>query len=137
MPRNGRTTEHTSKWGAKQIAVPLGLISVMVTIAFSTPHWAERSKTNQARELNGEITKKQGILESVGEYLDYVWSDDPDHHTRHAYDVMITSEYQYLWSYRQWRWVSICRTRPTPCMDEGGYSFRRQLFEDEPKYWRN
>lgn len=104
----------------------------LLLIAFAGSFWIERLKTDQANRLNGVITHQQSALASLDQYASYLFNKDPDHDTPPAYDVMTTTDIQYLWSYRQLRWVPLCYTQPTPCLGERGSIFlRKRSIEEE------
>lgn len=104
--------------------------ALLMLMALRGTFWANVSKLSQADELNGTITYKQSALTSLMEYLDYSLSPDRDHYIRSAYDLMITTRTQYLWSYRQWcqqrrKWIPFCSVEPTPYLNDSGRIFRR------------
>lgn len=85
----------------------------------------EQLKITQSREMSGQVTYNQGTLDSLLNHIDHMVGLDPDHTFRIAHAVMITNNRQYLWSYRNMKWVPICQTTPTPCLDQEGRIFLR------------
>lgn len=118
-----RTMDFTQKHNMMRvllIVVLLAFITLKATVV-----GIERVRTLQALQLSGIVTHNQGALDSLLNHIDHMVGLDPDHTFRVAHAVMITNNRQYLWSYRNMKWVPICQMTPTPCLDQTGRIFLR------------